>query len=303
LSDLTDIKNLLVRSHIFSNIPEEILVDIGRISYKKTFPAKNIIFSQGDKGDSLYIINKGKVRIYRRSLEGIETELTLLREGNYFGELALLTGKPRAGYAETMEETELIVINKDQFDKILKEHPQIASVFIDQLSSWIVQSDVKLEKEHERQILGQRISVFDYIIIIGLSLFLGIGLNVTNPHGITLIPQIYSPETLNTVTLSYAIEKYRKGDAVFIDAMPVNFYNKRHIKGATNLPLSLFDIMYMLNFSGIEKEKELIVYGRTISRYYDRDVAKKLVLNGHSNVKIIADGLPAWKKNGNPTEP
>lgn len=303
MSDLTDIKNLLVRSHIFSNIPGEMLVDIGRISYKKTFPAKNVIFSQGDKGDSLYIINKGKVRIYRRSLEGIETELTLLREGNYFGELALLTGKPRAGYAETMEETELIVINKDQFDKILKEHPQIASVFIDQLSSWIVQSDVKLEKEHERQILGQRISVFDYIIIIGLSLFLGIGLNVTNPHGITLIPQIYSPETLNTVTLSYAIEKYRKGDAVFIDAMPVNFYNKRHIKGAMNLPLSLFDIMYMLNFSGIEKEKELIVYGRTISRYYDRDVAKRLVLNGHSNVKIITDGLPAWKKNGNPTEP
>lgn len=303
MSDLTDKKNLLVRSHIFSNIPGEMLVDIGRISYKKTFPAKNVIFSQGDKGDSLYIINKGKVRIYRRSLDGIETELTLLREGNYFGELALLTGKPRAGYAETMEETELIVINKDQFDKILKEHPQIASVFIDQLSSWIVQSDVKLEKEHERQILGQRISVFDYIIIIGLSLFLGIGLNVTNPHGIRLIPQIYSPETLNTVTLSYAIEKYRKGDAVFIDAMPVNFYNKRHIKGAMNLPLSLFDIMYMLNFSGIEKEKELIVYGRTISRYYDRDVAKRLVLNGHSNVKIITDGLPAWKKNGNPTEP
>jgi 3-mercaptopyruvate sulfurtransferase SseA len=59
----------------------------------------------------------------------------------------------------------------------------------------------------------------------------------------------------------------------------------------------------MLHFSGIEKEKELIVYGRTISRHYDKDVAQKLVLNGHNNIKILKDGLSAWKKNGNPFEP
>ena len=298
-----EIKNLLVRSHIFSNVPEEKLFEIGRVSHKKIIPSNAIIFSQGDTAESFYIINSGKVRIYRRSPEGIETDLTVIREGGYFGELALLTGKPRAGYAETMEETELVVIPKYQFDRILKEYPHISSVFINQLSSWIVQGDVKLEKERERQIWGQRISVFDYIIIIGLSLFLGIGLNFTNPNGIQLIPQLSSPETVSTVTLSYAIEKYRKGEAVFIDAMPVNFYNKEHIKGALSLPLSLFEIMYMLHFSGIEKEKELIVYGRTISRHYDKDVAQKLVLNGHNNIKILIDGLSAWKKKGNPLEP
>jgi CRP-like cAMP-binding protein/rhodanese-related sulfurtransferase len=298
-----EIKDLFVRSHIFSDVPEEKLIEISRAAHKKIMPSHTIIFSQGDTGDSFYIINSGKVRVYRRSPEGIETDLTVISEGGYFGELALLTDKPRTGYAETMEETELVIIPKHQFDRILKEYPHISSVFINQLSSWIVQGDAKLEKEHERQIQGQRISVFDYIIVMGLSLFLGIGLNFTNPNGIRLIPQLSSPETVSTVTLSYTMEKYRKGEAVFIDAMPVNFYNKEHIKGALSLPLSLFEIMYMLHLSGIEKEKELIIYGRTISRHYDKDVAQKLVLNGHTNIKILIDGLSAWKKNGNPLEP
>jgi rhodanese-related sulfurtransferase len=303
MDSATEIKNLLVRNHIFSKVPEEMLIEIGHVAFKKIMPSQTIIFRQGDKGDSFYIINSGKVRVYRRSPEGIETELTVIGVGGYFGELALLTDKPRAGYAETMEDTELVVIPKNQFEKILKIYPHIASDFINQLSSWIVQGNVKLEKERKRQIWEQRISVFDYLIIIGLSLFLGIGLNVTNPHGVRLIPQLSSLETDSTATLPYAKEKYRKGDAIFIDAMPVNFYNKEHIKGALNLTLSLFDIMYMLHFSGIEKEKELLVYGRTISRHYDQDVAQKLILNGHNNIKILIGGLPAWKKNGNPIEP
>lgn len=303
MNSATEIKNLLIRNQIFKNIPEDVLNEISHVAYKETLSSQTVIFSQGDKGDSFYIINSGKVRIYRKSQEGIETELTIIGGGSYFGELALLTDKPRAGYAETIEETELVVIPKDQFDKILQEYPHIASAFINQLSNWIVQSNEKLEKERELQIWEQRISIFDYIMIIGLSLFLGIGLNVTNPYGIRLIPQLSSPENLSSATLPYAIEKYREGDVIFVDAMPSNFYDKEHIKGALNLPLSLFDIMYMLNFSGIEKEKALIVYGRTISRHYDKDVAQKLILNGHHNIKILIDGLSAWKKNGHPIEP
>lgn len=303
MDSTSDIKDLLVRNNIFSNVPEEMLIEIGHVAYKTIMSSQTIIFRQGDKGNSFYIINSGKVRVYRRSPEGIETELTVIGAGGYFGELALLTGNPCAGYVETTEDTELVVIPKNQFEKILKMYPHVASDFIKQLSIWIAQCNIKLEKERKRQIWEQRISVFDYLIVIGLSVFLGIALNVTNPHGVRLIPQLSFLENVSTATLSYAIEKYREGDAIFIDAMPVNFYNKEHIKGALNLPSSLFDIMYMLHFSGIEKKKELLVYGRTISRRYDNDVVQKLILNGHNNIKILLDGLPTWRKNGYPIEP
>jgi 3-mercaptopyruvate sulfurtransferase SseA len=82
--------------------------------------------------------------------------------------------------------------------------------------------------------------------------------------------------------------------------MPVNFYEKRHIKGAVNMPLSLFDIVYMMTFDEEEKEKQIVVYGETISKLYDLELANKLILRGHENVKILAGGVSDWQKKGYP---
>lgn len=279
------------------------MLEIARVVQKKVVPAHTIIFRQGDPGDSFYIINSGKVRVFRRSREGVETELAQLGMGNFFGELALLTGEPRAGYAESLEETDLTVIPKDQFDHILKDYPHVSSTFIKQLSSWLVQGDVRLEKEAERQLQAPGISWFDFLIILGLSLFFGIVLNLSNPHGIRLIPQFLTAEAVSSVTPLLAIEKYKEGKTLFVDAMPSNFFKQQHIKGAVNLPLVLFDVMYMLELSEVDKDKEIIVYGRTISRLYDEDVARKLILLGHKNTKILQGGLSKWKRNGYPVEP
>jgi len=70
-----------------------------------------------------------------------------------------------------------------------------------------------------------------------------------------------------------------------------------------NLPLALFEIMYMMELSDVDKEKEIIVYGRTISRLYDEDLAGKLILRGHKNTRILKGGLSQWKKKGYPVEP
>jgi 3-mercaptopyruvate sulfurtransferase SseA len=53
-----------------------------------------------------------------------------------------------------------------------------------------------------------------------------------------------------------------------------------------------------MKFSGLDPAKEIIVYGRTISRHYDEEVAFKLTSRGHSNVKVLPGGLPAWKEKG-----
>ncbi len=130
MDHLTEIGNLISESSIFKKIPEEGLREIVRIAERKLVPAHTIIFRQGDPGDSLYIINSGAVRVYRKTSKGMETELTVLRDGGHFGELALLTDKPRAGYAETVEESDLVVISKDHLENVLREYPHISSVLI-----------------------------------------------------------------------------------------------------------------------------------------------------------------------------
>ena len=98
------------------------------------------------------------------------------------------------------------------------------------------------------------------------------------------------------------MKKHEAGEALFLDARPSNFYDKDHIKGAINLPVGIFDIMYLMELGEAEKDKEIIINGRSFSTRYDDEVARKLKLLGHKNVKILDGGLSKWKKKGYPVE-
>jgi len=69
------------------------------------------------------------------------------------------------------------------------------------------------------------------------------------------------------------------------------------------LPLVIFDIMYMMELSDVDKDKEIIINGRSFSTRYDEELARKLKLLGHKDVKILEGGLSAWKTKGYPVEP
>jgi len=59
----------------------------------------------------------------------------------------------------------------------------------------------------------------------------------------------------------------------------------------------------MMEFSDVDKAKDIIVYGRTIGSLYDEHVTRKLILRGHNNTMIFKSGLAAWKKKGYPIKP
>ena len=297
-----EIKSKLSRISIFTDIPDEILHVFADIVEERIITAHTTIFQQGDQGDSFYIINSGHVRVFRKGSGGLETELARLGPGDSFGEMALLTGKSRAACVETLEETHLMTISKDQFDKVLESYPIIKSSFLKKLSNWLIQTDQKVEREVERRRKVPGLSLVDIVIIVSLSFLISIIFNLSNPNGIRFLPKSLSEEAVPTIVCSVAVQKYHDGNTLFIDAMQTNFFKKEHIKGALNLPLALFDIVYMLELGEVDKHKEIIVYGRTISRLYDEEVARKLILRGHSNTKILEGGLSRWKKEGYPVE-
>ena len=288
---------------VFANMPEDMLLELAKIAQEKVVPARTIIFRQGDPGDSFYIINSGEVTVFRKGKEGVETELARLGTGESFGEMALLTGEPRSGYVEAIEETRLTVISKDQFDRILKDYPLVSRNLVKQLSGRLLRDDLRLEEETERRLRVPALSWFDLLAILSLSLLFGIIFNLSNPNGIKLVPKSWSGEAVSTVSLSEAMKKYSEGNTLFVDARPSSFFEQRHIKGAINFPLALFDIIYMMELSEADREKEIILYGKTISRLYDEQVARKLILRGHKNTRVLSDGLSGWVKSGYPVEP
>lgn len=230
-------------------------------------------------------------------------ELAVLGPGDSFGEIALLTGAPRAANVSVVADAQLTSLSKDQFDKILKNYPVVALTLIKQMSCWLIDNDHLIEREHSRQYKPPRLSVFDFAIIIFLSCLCALIFNHSNPNGIKLFPNISLNSNISMVPPSIAVRELNNKTARFVDAMPSNFYDQTHIAGAINIPLAVFDIMYMMGLSDTDKSQTIIVYGRTISRLYDIQLANKLYLRGHKNIQVLEGGLPFWKRKGYPTAP
>jgi rhodanese-related sulfurtransferase len=302
MTDAQEKKSKLAEFSIFAELPEEGLSEIERVVETRTIPAGTIIFRQGDPGDSFCMVNSGKVRVFRKDPGGVELDLSILGPGDSFGEMALFSGEARSASVETLRETELAVLPKDSFDEVMRKHPNLSMAFVKQMTQWVRRGDTMLQKEAQRQFQAAGFSWFDLLIIVALGIVFGLVFNRTNPNGIPVIPKRFSYEEVTKVSPSDVYDQYKDGEAVFVDALPANFFEEGHIAGAANIPMNLFDFMYAMTLGGQEKDKPIVVYGRTISARYDEELAGKLVLHGHKNIKLLKGGLAAWKKKGYPVK-
>jgi CRP-like cAMP-binding protein len=96
--------------------------------------AGQTIFFQGDRGDALYIIESGRVRIYVLAEDGQEVSVNLCNRGDLFGEMALIDQQPRSATAVAMEDTELLVLSSIHFYHHLRESYQLALNIMSTLS-------------------------------------------------------------------------------------------------------------------------------------------------------------------------
>jgi rhodanese-related sulfurtransferase len=288
-------------SGVFGDLPKEKWEEISRALEKLTVAPRSIIFRQGDPGDCFYIITSGKVRVFRKDSDGMETQLSVLGAGESFGEMSLLTGEARSANVETLDETSFMVLSKEQFERILKDFPHLSLGFVKQMSGWLLRDEKIIEKEAQQQYQAPRMSWFDFVLVIGVSLILMIVFNESNPNGIPLFPKLPDKKAFSMISPAAAMEEMKKAEVIVVDAGPANFYKEKHIKGAINMPLAIFDIVYLMTFTEPEeKAKKVIVYGGTISKLYDYELANILMLRGHKDVQVLEGGLSAWEKKSYP---
>ncbi len=98
---------------------------IQRLKFK-TFGPNETVCKIGDPGDEMYIIINGEVKICVYDEQGNETVVATLKAGDYFGEMALLTGEPRSASVITTQESEMFALHKNDFDVILEKFPSIS---------------------------------------------------------------------------------------------------------------------------------------------------------------------------------
>ena len=87
----------------------------------------SVIINEGDPGSSMYLIASGEVKVYTRGTGGT-VYLARLGEGDFFGEVSVLTGKPRTATITASQRTELLRLDKDKLDALLPRYPGIGKV-------------------------------------------------------------------------------------------------------------------------------------------------------------------------------
>ncbi len=118
-------------NHLEDNQMEEIVETIKPGKYKKG----EIIYSAGNRSDSLYIVNKGRIRIFRLSESGKEQLVRILQVGDFTGELALFSDTTHESYAQAMEDTEVCMINRSDLQDFLLRYPSISLKILSEFSS------------------------------------------------------------------------------------------------------------------------------------------------------------------------
>ena len=110
---------------IFSTLPDEILDVLSNKVELVSFKKGEVIIKEGDDGDCLYLIRSGFVKVSKGPLDH-EKILTYLRDGSYFGEMALVRDEKRTANIVAMTEIEAVRIDQKDFQDILSEYPEVA---------------------------------------------------------------------------------------------------------------------------------------------------------------------------------
>ncbi len=115
---------LIHGSHLFKSLDEEGRMRLMEGACRVSFDAEQVVVREGDPGEALYLIKKGKVRVFT-SREGEDIELALLGPGACFGEVALLSGRARTATVVALEPCTMLCFYKHQIDNILTAYPKV----------------------------------------------------------------------------------------------------------------------------------------------------------------------------------
>ncbi|HEU4797295.1 MAG TPA: Crp/Fnr family transcriptional regulator [bacterium] len=127
-------RELLKNVTLFSGLGEDALDRLAQQMRHRTFRRGTMIFHKDQVGDALYVVESGRVRIFLPTESGAELWVEFAARGNVFGEVALLDELPRSASAETVEDTEVYTISRDDFRRFVTETPQFAWKLIALLS-------------------------------------------------------------------------------------------------------------------------------------------------------------------------
>ncbi len=141
-------KNALLRSiPLFKGLSSEDLNLLAHLVIIRSYRAKELIFNQGDAGDTMYIVGKGYVNIFVLDhTSAASISLKDLSRGEYFGELALIDDKPRSASAVAATDVELLEVTREMLSTYIQAEPRVAMTILRTMSERLRETNLLLSQ-------------------------------------------------------------------------------------------------------------------------------------------------------------
>ncbi len=111
---------------LFDDLAEQTLDGLRQQMRARKLAKAELLFNAGDPSDSMYLVQRGRIKIWTVSAAGAEVTLNVLGPGTVFGEIGLLDGSERTAGASALDAVELLAISRAAFDSALDRDPQLA---------------------------------------------------------------------------------------------------------------------------------------------------------------------------------
>jgi NTE family protein len=148
----SDWVSYLKKSHLFSTLADEELLAIAKRMVILSLPKGAILFKRGDPGDAFYVIHSGRLQVIDESKTPPAKILAYLGRSESLGEMALLTGEPRTITARADTMSELLVLYKKDFERLLQKKPTIGVHLSRVLSSRLASAGQSVPSTNEGEI-------------------------------------------------------------------------------------------------------------------------------------------------------
>jgi CRP/FNR family cyclic AMP-dependent transcriptional regulator len=136
--------DVLQRVPLFSDLSEAELARFAEVTREREYPRNSVILFEDDPGDALYIVSSGQVKVVLIGEDGREVILSVLGDGDFFGEMSLIDDEPRSAHVIAMKDSHLLVLRRDDFQQQLQQHPSVALKLLRVLVQRLRRADEKI---------------------------------------------------------------------------------------------------------------------------------------------------------------
>lgn len=154
-----DVKDSIRYIPLFQGLPNSQIEELSRIAIRHSFLKEQMIFSEGDEADGLYILISGRVKIFKLSSEGKEQILHIIEALEPFGEVPAFTGRRFPAHAEAIEDSTTLLFPRDSIIQSIKNDPSLAFNMLALLSQRLRQFTVLVENLSLKEV-PQRLAAY-----------------------------------------------------------------------------------------------------------------------------------------------